>query len=168
MNNDSKINTDKRKETMKKVLIIGGIAGLTAVAIGGGYYLFRHMQLSQNALTVRANLPCFKNVFMMHNCKGGKSAVIQNSFDKVISSASTSSPGPKTAIDAVTVSVGECADMPRTEYINKRINYGIRNLPKNQHASPEKLLQAQEKNIILGENQTFWNPFDRKYLVKVN
>ena len=168
MNNDSKTNTDKRKETMKKVLIIGGIAGLTAVAIGGGYYLFRHIQLSQNALPVRVNLPNFKNAFMMHNSTDSKSAIIRNTFDKVISSASTSSPEPKAVIDAVTVSVGECADMPKTEYINKKINYGIRNLPKNQHASPEKLLQAQEQNIILGENQTFWNPFERKYLVKVS
>lgn len=155
-NNKMKERAEKQKR-MKKLAVIGCIGALTAAAIAGGAYLLSHSELTQS---------------LLHMTMPGKQQLVPNAA-RVLSkgaavraSSGVSVPQAKDVIGCVTVSMEENASDPMFEYAARQIAQGIRNLHEGHHASPEKREMAKLLGIPLGDNQTFWNPFQRQYRVK--
>lgn len=131
----------------KKAVIIGGTV-LVAAAVGG--------------VLVYLNNENIKGL----NCVAKNMLAIGNKSNNMTLLGKNSLAGFMESPQSITVSVSDSVDAKDAKTIVKYIDMGIRNLPKNQHASPEKLEQAKKLNILLQENQTLYNGFPRRYLCK--
>lgn len=127
MNNQNIHEESWWERNKKKVLIIGGVI----VIVGVSYMLFKN----KNALL--SLIKSSKKITDKSNLLSEK-AVIDTTSEIIAISTNESAP----------------TNMPINNGLPFEVKGFIRNLPNGQHPSPEKVAQALEAGIVLGENQT--------------
>lgn len=132
MNEQNKTEATWWERNKKKVLIIGGVV----VAVGVGVLVFKN----RDAL-----------IALLKRGKGLASNVPQIADPTII----------ETTSEVITVVDTEAITVSKT--LNNGLPFGvegfIRNLPDGWHPSAEKIAQAAEMGIELGDHQTLVNPY---------
>lgn len=131
----------------KKALMIGG-AVLAAVTLGGTLlYLNKDYIKGLTSDTKDILAAGNKTINTMPSQKDSLNGITESS-------------------QSITVSRSGSVDVKETKTVVKYIDLKIRNLPKGQHASAKKQMQAESLKISLQEGQTLVDPFPRRYTCK--